>query len=78
MKKLYIIDYVFNYGDVEQYGKATFDLEEAKQIFAEGVHAYHLDDRWDGTKYVAETEDSESLILRTIELPLDCVDCKQS
>lgn len=69
MKKLYIIDYVHNYGDVEQYGKATFDLEEAKKIFEEGVHAHHLDDYWKGTAYIAETDDSEALILRTIEIP---------
>lgn len=69
MKKLYIIDYVHNYGDVEQYGEATFDLEEAKKTFKEGVHAFHLDDYWKGTAYIAETDDSEALILRTIEIP---------
>lgn len=69
MRKIYFIDFVHNYGDVEQYGRATFSREEAEAIFKEAVHAYNLDDFWSGTAFVVENADAESLILREIDLP---------
>ena len=63
MKELYIVDY-WNGEDFEQYGHSTYDRYEAEDMFKEAVHAYCLDDEFDGIAYVAG-----NLVLRTIELP---------
>lgn len=66
MKKLYFVDYVENDGTVEQYGRATSDIEQAKSLFKEAVHAYHLDDFYEEDSITVENDDSESVRLRTL------------
>lgn len=41
-KELYFVDFVKNDGTVEQYGQATFDIERAKNLYEEAVHAYRI------------------------------------
>lgn len=66
MKELYIVDYVENDGTVEQYGHATFDVEQAKSLFKEAVHACNLDDFYKEDSIAVENDDNESVRLRTI------------
>ena len=71
MKTVYIIDHITEQPEVEQYGKTCKTHEEAMQLFAEAVHAYGLDDAWDGVSGVCEFENTmiELLVIREIKLP---------
>lgn len=39
-KELYFVDYIDHDGDVAQYGQTTFDIEKARKLLEEAVHAY--------------------------------------
>lgn len=71
MKKVFIVDHVTEHPEVEQYGKTCKTHDEAMEVFAEAVHAYGLDDAWDGVSGVCEFENSmiELLVIREIKLP---------
>ena len=70
MKKLYIIDHIDHNAEVEQYGKTCKTHDEAMEVFAEALHAFNLDDEWKGLAGVVQaSDDAESLVIRTIEIP---------
>ena len=71
MKSIFIVDHVTDQPEVEQYGEAVNTHEEAMKIFAEAVHAYGMDDYWDGVSGVCEFQRSqiELLVIREIKLP---------
>lgn len=70
MKTVFIVDHVTE-SEVEQYGNTCKTHDEAMKIFAEAVHAYGLDDAWDGISGVCEFENGmfELLVIREISLP---------
>lgn len=41
-KELYIVDYIEKDNTVTQYGQATFDIEKARKLLEEAVHAYRF------------------------------------
>ena len=66
-KELYIIDYIGNDCTVTQYGQATFDAEQAKNMFSEAVHAYGFDDYYkEDSAVVRNNDNGDSLQLRTV------------
>lgn len=71
MKTVFIVDHIAEYPYVEQYGNTCKTYDEAMKIFAEAVHAYGLDDVWDGVSGICEFENGmfEILVIREISLP---------
>lgn len=71
MKTVFIVDHVTECLTVEQYGNTCKTHDEAMKLFAEAVHAYGLDDAWDGVSDICEFENSmiELLVIREISLP---------
>lgn len=71
MKKIFIVDCVKDYPEVEQYGKTCKTHEEAMEVFAEAVHAYGMDDFWDGIAGTCECEQEciKLLVIREINMP---------
>lgn len=70
MNKVFIIDHITEQPEVEQYGKTCKTHEEAMELFAQAVHAYNLDDDWNGLAGVVQaSDDAETLVIREIELP---------
>ena len=71
MKTVFIVDCVKDYPEVEQYGKTCSIHEEAMKVFAEAVHAYNMDDYWDGVAGVCQCEQEciKLLVIREISLP---------
>ena len=71
MKTVFIVDYVTDYPEVEQYGNTCNTHEEAMKVFAEAVHAYNMDDYWDGVAGVCQCEQEciKLLVIREISLP---------
>ena len=70
MKKIFIIDHIDHNAEVEQYGKTCKTHDEAMEVFAEAVHAFNLDDDWDGLAGVVQaSDDAETLVIREISLP---------
>lgn len=70
MKSIFIVDHIDHNAEVEQYGKAVYTHDEAMEIFAEAVHAFNLDDDWNGLAGVVQaSDDAETLVIREIQLP---------
>lgn len=70
MESIFIVDYIDHNAEVEQYGKTCKSHDEAMELFAQAVHAYNLDDEWNGLAGVVQaSEDAETLVIREIKLP---------
>ena len=70
MESIFIVDHIDHNAEVEQYGKTCKSHDEAMELFAQAVHAYNLDDEWNGLAGVVQaSDDAETLIIREIKLP---------
>ena len=70
MESIFIVDHIDHNPQVEQYGKTCKSHDEAMELFAQAVHAYNLDDEWNGLAGVVQaSDDAETLVIREIKLP---------
>ena len=69
-KFLYICTIKLNKGTNNEKDFYHRPHDEAMEVFAEAVHAFNLDDDWDGHACVVQaSEDAETLVIREISLP---------
>ena len=70
MSSISIVVHIDHNAEVEQYGKTCKSHDEAMELFAQAVHAYNLDDEWNGLAGVVQaSDDAETLVIREIKLP---------